>query len=92
MEAAMERSQRSSSGVLGPVGLLLVAVLWLMTISGNVPSKNLAASPATPQTGHVDQTPVPTVGGSTHNRLTLTTHPAGLTTHPATLPGSGAGA
>jgi hypothetical protein len=39
----MARSQRRSTGVLGPLGLLLVLVLWLITVSGNAPSTNLAA-------------------------------------------------
>ena len=45
----MTRSQRRSSGVLGPLGLLLVLVLWLVTVSGNAPSTNLAAPPPSSQ-------------------------------------------
>lgn len=32
---------RRTTGVLGPLGLLLVTVLWLATVSGNTPSPSL---------------------------------------------------
>jgi hypothetical protein len=64
----MTRSQRRSSGVLGPLGVLMVVALWLITVSGNTPSTNLAAPPPSSQpvlttepiahAGHVSQGPL----------------------------------
>lgn len=73
----MDRSQNSSRGVLGPLGLILVAVLWLMTLSGNIPtgSQN-AASHDTEKTYVVDEVvPTPELA-----RGSLATHPASLST------------
>jgi hypothetical protein len=76
----VERSERSSRGVLGPLGLLLVIVLWLMTVSGNVPSANLASPPASSQPAYVKEEVVPAFGGSADHLTTLATHPASMPT------------
>jgi len=44
----MAGARRTTRGVLGPLGLLLVTVLWLMTVSGNTPSTNVAAPSSQP--------------------------------------------
>ncbi len=72
----MGRSARSSTGVLGPLGLLLVAVLWLIIVSGNPPTENLAAPVAPSERVDVDE------GGRHAGGLP---HPM-LTTKPATAP------
>lgn len=64
----MARSQRRSTGVLGPLGLLLVLVLWLITVSGNAPSTNLAAPPASSQPALI-QSPIAHVGQTSQPSL-----------------------
>jgi hypothetical protein len=78
----MDRSRRNSTGVLGPLGLLLVAVLWLMTISGNTASKNVVAPTPPEEPGYVDDGVV---------RAPAPTHGI-LTSHPTSLPTTGTGA
>jgi hypothetical protein len=78
----MDRSHGSSRGVLGPVGLLLVAVLWLMTISGSLTNRNLAA-------------PVAADDQSTSIGQVIARHFSpgeSLTTCPTTHPNTGTGA
>ncbi len=77
----MDRSHGRSRGVLGPLGLLLVAVLWLMTVSGSLTSKNLAA-PASAADGPGF------IGGIAHHLDS----PETLTTYPTTYPTTGTGA
>lgn len=80
----MNPSQSSSRGVLGPLGLLLVAVLWLMAVSGNIPSAGVATPTPPPQAGHVEKSDknVIAIPGLAHN-------PA--TTHPTSVPSTGTG-